>query len=185
MRAGLYICIAASLVFLPVKVSGITVFHDTGEPAVLAGRMASEMNDDELLGQLFFLTYSGDRPDPDFLYWVRERKIGGVKIFGWNAENLGRLSMSISALQGEASKKPRRIPLIIAPDQEGGWVLHVKGTSSVTPGNLAIGSSGFIHDAYETGFYLGQELAALGINMNFAPTVDIYTDLGQCRPRAF
>lgn len=27
-----------------------------------------------------------------------------------------------------------------------------------------------------TGFYIGRELRLLGINMNFAPTVDVYTN---------
>ena len=31
-------------------------------------------------------------------------------------------------------------------------------------------------DAYYSGYYISKEISALGINMNFAPTVDLYTN---------
>ena len=52
---------------------------------------------------------------------------------------------------------------------------------------MAIGASGYPGDAYLAGYYIGRELALLGINMNFAPTVDLYTNRGSSLigPRAF
>jgi beta-N-acetylhexosaminidase len=52
---------------------------------------------------------------------------------------------------------------------------------------MAIGASGYPRDAYLAGYYIGRELALLGINMNFAPTVDLFTnrDSGLIGPRAF
>ena len=52
---------------------------------------------------------------------------------------------------------------------------------------MAIGASGFPRDAYLAGFYIGKELALLGVNMNFAPTVDLFTnrDSVLIGPRAF
>jgi beta-N-acetylhexosaminidase len=47
---------------------------------------------------------------------------------------------------------------------------------SETPGNLALGACGVPNDAYLTGYYLGMELRALGINMNYAPNLDIYSN---------
>jgi beta-N-acetylhexosaminidase len=75
----------------------------------------------------------------------------------------------------------------VATDQEGGSVRHVKGDTSDTPGNLAIGSGGYPQDAYYTGYYIGLELRALGINMNFAPTIDIYSTIESTviGPRSF
>lgn len=182
----LFLSVVLSLLCIHLT-EGLTTFHAEGDPGAQAELLASEMSNEELLGQLFLITYAGENPDADFLYWVRERKIGGVKIFGWNADNLDKLIQSITVLQSEAAKTPRGIPLFIATDQEGGWVRHVKGSTSVTPGNLAIGASGYASDAYESGYYIGQELRALGINMNFAPTVDIYTNhkADVIGPRAF
>jgi beta-N-acetylhexosaminidase len=52
---------------------------------------------------------------------------------------------------------------------------------------MAIGASGYPRDAYLSGYYIGRELAVLGINMNFAPTVDLYTnrDSTLIGPRSF
>jgi beta-N-acetylhexosaminidase len=134
------------------------------------------MSDEEILGQVFLVGYQTDRPTPEIMAWLRQRNIGGIKIFGWNAENLYTLADSIASMQKAAYATPHGIPLFVATDQEGGWVRHIRGETSVTPGNLAIGASGRPYDAYMSGYYIGQEIRALGVNMNFAPAVDVYTN---------
>jgi beta-N-acetylhexosaminidase len=167
--------------------SGKPDFFEQAPPAQLADRLIAAMDDTELLGQVLLLGYFGSEPSPDILRWIREKKIGGVKIFGWNAENLRRLAVSIGEMQRAAAETRLGIPLFVATDQEGGWVRHVKGSTSITPGNLAIGATGLPYDAYHTGYYIGRELHHLGVNMNFAPTVDIYSNpqAHVIGPRAF
>ncbi len=154
---------------------------------VQATEILQSMDDTELLGQVFLLGYFGRTPSSQILDWITEKNIGGVKIFGWNAENLRDLGRSVEIMQTAASDTRLGIPLFVATDQEGGWVRHVKGDTSVTPGNLAIGATKLPYDAYYTGLYIGQELRNLGINMNFAPTVDIYGNENAhvIGPRAF
>jgi beta-N-acetylhexosaminidase len=110
-----------------------------------------------------------------------------VKIFGWNTEDTLRLAETVGTLQRAALESSLGIPLLVATDQEGGWIRHVKGSTSETPGNMAIGASGYPRDAYLAGYYIGRELSVLGINMNFAPTVDLFTnrDSTLIGPRAF
>ncbi|MDY7029477.1 MAG: glycoside hydrolase family 3 protein [Spirochaetota bacterium] len=162
-------------------------FFSEGSAEDLAEELVEQMDDTELLGQVFLLGYFGRQPSREILEWIREKKIGGVKIFGWNAENLQELGRSIGRMQREALTTRLKVPLFIATDQEGGWVRHVKGDTSITPGNIAIGASGVPFDAYYTGRYIGEELRLLGINMNFAPTVDVYTnkDAHVIGPRSF
>ncbi|MBN1520184.1 MAG: glycoside hydrolase family 3 protein [Spirochaetales bacterium] len=140
-----------------------------------AAALLATMGPDERLGQLFMLAYQGDEPTPLLYDWIRARGLGGVKIFGWNADDTGVLAESIAAIQDAAAGGPHDIPPFIATDQEGGWIRHVKGKTSVTPGNMAIGASGWPSDAYQSALYIGRELSALGITMNFAPTVDLAT----------
>ena len=139
----------------------------------------ARMSDEEVVGQVFMMAYPGDEPTPLLFRWVRERGLGGVKIFGWNAENSDKLAAAIAQIQKAALATPEGIPLLVATDQEGGWIRHVKGATSVTPGNMAIGASGRPYDAYRSAYLIGRELAALGVNMNFAPAVDLAT-----RPRS-
>lgn len=149
--------------------------------------LAGALSDDELLGQVFMLGYPATAVPPALQRWIEERGLGGVKIFPRNVASLDQLAAATAALQEAARRQPRRIPLLIATDQEGGWIRHVKHASSQTPGNLALGAAGLAADAFRTGRYLGAELAALGINMNFAPTVDVYSDPAAAviGPRAF
>jgi beta-N-acetylhexosaminidase len=158
------------------------------EPAgVLAKRILDRMTDEQALAQTFMLGWVGAEPSPLIMDWIQGRNIGGVKIFGWNTEDTLRLAATVGSLQEAALAGPYGIPLLVATDQEGGWIRHVKGATSETPGNMAIGASGFPRDAYLSGYYIGRELAVLGINMNFAPSVDLYTNRGSTLigPRVF
>jgi beta-N-acetylhexosaminidase len=142
----------------------------------LADRIVSSLPDEELLGQVFMLGYLGTDMPAEMSEWIRGRKVGGVKIFSRNIKDLASLAAGISRTQELARVSGAGIPLFVATDQEGGWVRHIKAETSVSPGNLALGASGIPRDSYLTGYYLGGELASLGVTMNFAPTVDVYAN---------
>jgi beta-N-acetylhexosaminidase len=162
-------------------------FTDSGAPEELAAALIEAMSDEQALAQTFMLGWVGAEPSPLIMDWIRDRNIGGIKIFGWNTGNTRRLAETIGVLQEASVGGEFQIPLFVATDQEGGWIRHVKGSTSETPGNMAIGASGYPRDAYLSGYYIGRELAVLGINMNFAPAVDLFTnrDSVLIGPRAF
>lgn len=153
----------------------------------LADFLISKMNEEELLAQIFMFGWEGVEPSSNVNNWILDRGLGSVKVFGRNAKNTDDVAKSVIALQRKAQSRHLRIPLYVATDQEGGWIRHVKGDTSDTPGNMAIGASGRPIDAYYSGYYISREIAALGINMNFAPTVDIYSnrDSTVIGPRSF
>jgi beta-N-acetylhexosaminidase len=162
-------------------------FGDPGPSAVLSARIAATMTDQELLGQVFFLGWQGVGPSPELLRWIAARGIGGVKIFPRNVSDLPDLARDIGEMQKLSVRGRFAVPLFVATDQEGGWVRQIKDQTSISPGNLAIGAAGEPADAYQTGVYLGRELAALGINMDFAPTADVYSnpEASVIGPRSF
>ena len=142
----------------------------------LAEFLISKMSDEELLAQIFMFGWAGEEPSALLNQWVSDRGLGSVKVFGWNTDNTEKVAKSVSSLQEIAQKRHLRIPLFVATDQEGGWIRHVKGDTTETPGNMAIGASQYPIDAYYSAYYISREIKALGINMNFAPTVDLYTN---------
>lgn len=162
-------------------------FHSNLEAKELASKLLSLLSDEEIVAQVFMIGYQGTEPSSVVIDWIKKRSLGGIKIFGWNTDNTEVLVKSIAQMQEASQETKYKIPLFIATDQEGGWIRHVKGLTSQTPGNMALGSSGIPYDSYLSGKYIGRELAALGINMNFAPTVDIATNLDSqiIGPRAF
>ncbi len=153
----------------------------------LAKLLIDQMSNEDLLSQVLMFGWAGSEPSELLNSWVSERGLGSVKVFGWNTDDIQKVAKSVRLLQRRAASRPLKIPLFVATDQEGGWIRHVKGETSDTPGNMAIGSSGRPIDAYLSGFYINREIKALGINMNFAPSVDLYTNLASSviGPRSF
>lgn len=178
---------AVAVVLLSASANPRHDFWAPGDPRSRAEALVADMTDEEVLGQLFMLAYPGDTPPALLFDWIRTRGLGGVKIFGWNAESTDKLASAIASIQKAALETKRGIPLLIATDQEGGWIRHVKGATTITPGNMAIGASGRPYDAYWSAYYIGRELDALGVNMNFAPAVDLATrpKSAVIGPRAF
>jgi len=179
-----YLCV---FLFLNSRSLFSLSFNDSGTPAELAAAIENAMTDEQALAQVFMLGWVGEEPSPLIMDWIRQRNIGGVKIFGWNTANTHKLAETVGILQSASLNGAFNIPLLVATDQEGGWIRHIKGDTSETPGNMAIGASGYPRDAYLSGYYIGKELALLGVNMNFAPTVDLFTnrDSTLIGPRAF
>ncbi|MCR5171767.1 MAG: glycoside hydrolase family 3 protein [Treponema sp.] len=153
----------------------------------LADFLCARMSDEELLAQILMFGWAGAEPSELLNQWVLDRGLGSVKVFGWNTDNTELVAKSVASLQKKSQSRRFKIPLFVATDQEGGWIRHVKGDTSDTPGNMAIGASAYPIDSYYSGYYISREIRALGINMNFAPTVDIYTNLNSTviGPRSF
>lgn len=182
----------SALFLLVISVDGQAVsFWDDLPDEELLDALLAEMPDEEIIAQTFMVGWVGQAPSPEVLRWIGERNLGGVKIFGWNGGDLVALVNAIGAMQRLAGDHAFSVPLLTATDQEGGWVRHIKGndeiSTTITPGNMAIGAAHLPYDAYRSAYYIGLELRALGVNMNFAPTVDVYVNAEAqvIGPRAF
>lgn len=151
-------------------------FTDPEDPDILARKIVDEMTDEELAGQVLMFGYPGTEPNPETLRWINDRDLGSIKIFGWNGKNLEQLVRTIGSYQKAAQKNRFGIPLFIATDQEGGTVRHITDRTSQTPGSMSLGASPLLYDTWMTARYIGQELRTLGVNMNFAPVIDIYNN---------
>lgn len=160
---------------------------DAGSVAERARELFDSMTTEERLAQLFLVGWDNVAPSEALLQWIDTRGLGGVKVFGWNTNNAVALARSLATMQERSLSSAAGVPLLTATDQEGGWVRHVRDRTSHTPGNMALGAGGTPTDSFETARRLSQELRVLGINMNFAPTVDVYrnTEASVIGPRAF
>ncbi|AHH04793.1 Beta-hexosaminidase [Borrelia miyamotoi] len=151
-------------------------FWTTKDKEKLIDKIVNQMDDKELLGQMFMISYPGDKITKFTLNFIKDKNLGGIKIFGWNAKNLQMLIKSINQAQSMSQNNRFKIPLFIATDQEGGWTQHIKLNTSKTIGNLGITATLSPNDSYLTGYYIANELRQLGINLNFAPITDIYSN---------
>ena len=65
------------------------------------------------------------------------------------------------------------MPSLVGIDQEGGIVARIGAPATQLPGNMALGAGRSTSDARTAAAVNGDELAAMGINRNFAPVADV------------
>ena len=120
---------------------------------------------------------------PEVAEGLRRHQYGGVILFGQNITDTEQTTRLTNALQvnnaaGEDAKETGVIPYLISADQEGGAVARLSNGTRGT-GSMAIGATDeeASDNAFAIGRVFGEELAALGINVNLAPCIDIISDL--------
>ncbi|MGW4461403.1 glycoside hydrolase family 3 protein [Micromonospora sp. NPDC004704] len=111
--------------------------------------------------------FPGDSP-PDWALGLVADGLAGHTLFGRNVTDPAQVATSTAALRAV------RPDVLIAIDEEGGDVTRLAhATGSPYPGNAALGAVndvGLTRRVYQA---IGAELAAVGINVNLAPTVDV------------
>ena len=107
---------------------------------------------------------------------IRDTGIGGVILFAENLQSTEQIVRLNDQLQ-QQGKVAGHGPLFIAIDQEGGRVMRLPaGVGTAFAGNMALGASESTHGnalAKASANVIGEELRALGFNVNFAPTLDV------------
>ena len=97
---------------------------------------------------------------------------GGVILFGANIVDAEQTVNLIRGCQTAAINSEMGIPMLMCVDQEGGLVNRVSfGTTG--SGNMALAATGNTSLTEECADTFGQEISALGFNMDFAPVSDV------------
>jgi beta-N-acetylhexosaminidase len=105
---------------------------------------------------------------PGWLLSALDRGLAGVTLFGLNVADSAQVAELTTRLR-EATDEP-----VIAIDEEGGDVTRIAHmTGSPYPGNAALGAVDDTELTTEIYRALGSDLAAVGINVDLAPSVDV------------
>lgn len=101
--------------------------------------------------------------------------VGGVIYFNWtgNVESPEQVARLSNELQAVALERRVPVPLLIAADQEHGLVLRIGEPATEFPGNMALAATGDLGMAYWAARIAGEQLAAMGVNVNFVPVADV------------
>ncbi|QOS76457.1 beta-N-acetylhexosaminidase [Paenibacillus sp. JNUCC31] len=126
----------------------------------------------EKIGQMLLCGFHGTEAAGDVDAFLRKYPVGGVIYFARNVESPDQVERLSSGLQRIAVDSGN-VPLWISIDQEGGMVARITEGIALMPGQMAIAAAGSIEDAYQAAYISGMELRSLGINMNFAPVLDV------------
>ena len=139
--------------------------------------MIAEMTIEEKVGQLIMVGFEGTQANEAIETHIRERFVGGVVLFSRNIQSPKQTAELTNELQRLASATAHQIPLFIGIDQEGGWVIRLRDGATVLPGNMALGATDSTELAERAGEITAVELAAVGVNLNFAPVMDVNNNL--------
>jgi beta-N-acetylhexosaminidase len=122
---------------------------------------------DELVARCLFPSFSG-LTAPDWLKQWLGRGLGGVVLFARNVRDREQLASLTAELRAEQPE------LLVAIDEEGGDVTRLESASgSSYPGNHALGAIDDPELTEEIGAAIGAELAAVGVDFDFAPVADV------------
>ena len=135
----------------------------------------NNMTLDEKIGQMIIISYRSPSLDSTLKKAVEEVKPGGIILF---AENMSSYDGTIKFIKDV--KTLSSIPMFISIDEEGGRVqrlINVKGVSiSNVPNMLSVGEKNDLDLTYNVGKLIAEELRVFGINMDFAPDIDVLTN---------
>ncbi|WP_309572696.1 beta-N-acetylhexosaminidase [Deinococcus sp.] len=102
--------------------------------------------------------------------WLRNHPVGGVCLFARNITTPGRTARLVADIRDALGRD-----VLIATDQEGGAVLRrLDVPQAPTPQGLGVLDDA--EAAYQAGQIAARGLLELGINWNYAPSVDVNVD---------
>ena len=181
----------ASAFFLAVSsIFGNGMTHaNASTNAAKAKEIVSKMTLEEKIGQKLMLSFRSGWTMEDGTHYksvqnindeiyqiIGNYDIGSVILFAANFDPDATVNVELTdGLQRAAMDKSlgkNAIPLLIGTDQEGGIVYRLTGGTAL-PGNMALGASGNVENAFKAGEIIGSELSAIGVNMNFGPVTDV------------
>lgn len=125
----------------------------------------------EKVGEMFMVGYAGADP-MEAAELIRRYHVGGVILFTRNVRDADHAAEVCAKLQ-ELRREVSDSPLFIAIDQEGGCVARITEGVTVFPGSMALGAIGSEEPARKVAEITAAELSSLGVNVNFAPVLDV------------
>ncbi|MDO8577515.1 MAG: glycoside hydrolase family 3 N-terminal domain-containing protein [Candidatus Wildermuthbacteria bacterium] len=133
----------------------------------------------EHFGQLFLIGFEGEEVTSELASLMAEIRPAGVLLLQRNIENKEQVKKLVEDLQ-ELSLRNTGFRLFVAVDQEGGPVSRIPFAEDTNQSQLQDFSQAFF-----VGSKRGEDLKAIGVNMNLAPVLDSNNKLDFVFERTF
>lgn len=143
------------------------------EPIDLVAAYVDSMTLEEQVAQMLLIRCPGD----DAARIIRDRKVGGIILFGQDTKGQtpDSLRNTLKTYQAHAS-----VPLIVAVDEEGGTVNRISSNSAFRSEPFPSPRSVYVSESKAAMLDVEAEksnlLRSLGINLNLAPVCDVVTE---------
>jgi beta-N-acetylhexosaminidase len=137
--------------------------------------MAIKSDLQTLVGQLFIVGFDGFSVPGEFKKFIHDYNLGGVIYFKRNVQSPAQLAELTNEVQFQCRKKENP-SLFVSIDHEGGKVNRLIKPFTKFPGNEYLGEVNSPKLCFQFGAVIAKELKAIGVNVNFAPVVDVATN---------
>lgn len=163
------------------------LISDAGTPMLISTasvdqqvkEIISKMSVKEKLAQMMIVAYRSNlyntftvKLTKSYKKLLKKYDFGGIILFAKNIVDTKQTVSLIRDSQKAAMSSANGIPMFVCVDQEGGLVNRVS-FGTVSSGNMGLAATGDTALTEESADMLGQEIAALGFNMDFAPVSDV------------
>jgi len=128
---------------------------------------------EEKIGQLMIVGFEGTQLNENTRSFIEDLKVGGLVFFGRNIETRDQVVSLVEEIKG---LNQGDIPLFLAVDEEGGLVSRVPKEYKRLPDSIKIGDLDDDDLAFQYGQLLGNRVRSLGLNLDFAPVMDIHSN---------
>src|SRR3954468_12392753 len=125
------------------------------------------------IGQLLIAGFDGQQLSPELRSLAREFGLGGVILFARNVAD----PEQVAEVAFDAARMLPDLPAWVSVDQEGGRVARLKAPFTEWPPMATLGRSGDVALAERFARALAAELKAVGITLDYAPVLDIHTNV--------
>jgi beta-N-acetylhexosaminidase len=154
----------------------------TASPADRAATLVTALSDEELVGQVLMPSVELSTPAEQSAKLIADYRLGGVILMG-DIENTaaGGTAAQVRALT-DALRAARpaiggalaeQVELLLGTDQEYGWVTRIRSGLVQLPSAMSFGAADRPELTKAAWNGAGQELSAVGINVDFAPDADV------------
>ena len=135
--------------------------------------MLEKLSLEEKVGQMFMFGVN-DRNTDGIIELIKKYKIGGVILYKRNYSDYNDMLNLIKRLR--EANKDNKVSLLIAIDEEGGMVNRMPKEFNNLKSIYRFSKLNNQNVIKEYASVISKELSGSGINMNFAPVVDIYNN---------
>lgn len=143
---------------------------------VMASLSAKNLSTEEMISQMIVIGFDGYKEGDKWVEQIakdiKREKIGGIILDTKNVQNATQLKKLTQYLKNQA---PAKLPLFVIASEEGGEdaFLSPKKGFSTLPLAYEMAKNKDIEEAQKLYAQRAQELANSGININFAPVLDL------------
>ena len=137
--------------------------------------MLENMSIEEKIAQMLIIEYDSDYVDDNLKSFLNSTPPGGFILMKENITTFDKTRQFVSDL-----KENSRVPLIISIDEEGGSVQRLKYLMDLKVSDIPfmynVGLTNYYDLAYNIGKIIAEEVRTIGVNVDFAPVIDIYSN---------